>query len=150
MPTKTRKPPAPETVFSYVGNVGCIRFPPPVRKASGIKRGDRLAMTVGEDGSIALEKLQVSVATLRESLAVETLAVEGCACQNPPASCAAGGPEVLTVGWSYVRLGEARATELGFLPDAPIRMVAEPEKITVSLHRDPRDLEGVPRVACPP
>jgi len=132
-------------VFSYVGNVGCIRFPPPVRKASGIKRGDRLAMTVGDDGSIALEKLQVSVETLRE-----TLAVEGCACQNPPAACGGGGPEVLTVGWSYVRLGEARANELGFVPDAPIRMVAEPEKITVSLHPEPRDLEGVPRVACPP
>lgn len=145
MPTKTRRAPSPETVFSYVGNVGCIRFPPPVRKASGIKRGDRLAMTVAEDGSIALEKLQVSVETLRE-----TLSVEGCACQSPPASCGGGGPEVLTVGWSYVRLGEARAAELGFLPDAPIRMVAEPEKITVSLHRDPRDLEGVPRVACPP
>lgn len=142
---KTRQPPAPTTTFSFVGNPGCIRFPPPIRKASGIKRGDRLALTVEQDGALALEKLQVSDETLRE-----TLAVEGCACQNAPAGCAAGGPEVLTVGWSYVRLPEARATELGLLPDAPLRLVGEPGKITVSLHPDARDMEGVARVACPP
>ncbi|HEX6912002.1 MAG TPA: AbrB/MazE/SpoVT family DNA-binding domain-containing protein [Longimicrobium sp.] len=142
---KTRQPPAPTTTYSFVGNPGCIRFPPPIRKASGIKRGDRLALTVEQDGALALEKLQVSAETLRE-----TLAVEGCACQNAPAGCAAGGPEVLTVGWSYVRLPEARATELGLLPDAPLRLVGEPGKITVSLHPDARDMEGVARVACPP
>ena len=142
---KTKNPPAPATTFSFVGNVGCIRFPPPIRKASGIKRGDRLALVVEEGGALVLEKLQTSAETLRE-----TLSVEGCACQQAPAGCAAGGPEVLTVGWSYVRLGEARATELGLLPDAPLKLVGEPDRITVSLHRDARDLEGVSRVACPP
>jgi bifunctional DNA-binding transcriptional regulator/antitoxin component of YhaV-PrlF toxin-antitoxin module len=142
---RTKTPPAPATTFSFVGNLGCIRFPPPIRKASGIKRNDQLALTVGDDGSLVLEKLQVSPETLRE-----VLSVEGCACQRAPAGCAAGGPEVLTVGWSYVRLPEPRALELGLLPDAPLRLVGEPDRITVSLHPHPADLEDVPRVACPP
>jgi bifunctional DNA-binding transcriptional regulator/antitoxin component of YhaV-PrlF toxin-antitoxin module len=147
----TKRPPArpttPVTTFSFVGNLGCIRFPVPIRKASGIKRGDRLTMTVEGDGVIVLERLQVSVETLRD-----VLSVDGCACQNPPAACGGGRgvPDVLTVGWSYVRLSDARATELGVLPEAPLRLVAEPGKITVALHPDPRDLEGVPRTACPP
>ncbi|HEU0302886.1 MAG TPA: hypothetical protein VFR37_25720 [Longimicrobium sp.] len=142
---QTRKTPPPATTFSFVGNVGCIRFPPPIRKASGVKRNDQLALTVAEDGSLVLEKLQVSPETLREMLQVE-----GCACQRAPAGCAAGGPEVLTVGWSYVRLPEARAVELGLLPDAPLRLVGEPDRITVQLHQNPADLENVARLACPP
>lgn len=142
---KTSNPPAPATTWSFVGNVGCIRFPPAIRKASGIKRNDQLALAVGGDGSLVLEKLQVSPETLRE-----VLQVEGCACQRAPAGCAAGGPEVLTVGWSYVRLAEPRARELGLVADAPLRLVGEPGRITVSLHPHPADLRDVPRVQCPP
>ena len=142
---KTRTPPPPATVLSFVGNLGCVRFPPPIRKASGIKRGDQLVLTAGEDGTLVLEKLQVSPETLRE-----VLSVEGCACQQAPAGCAAGEAEVLTVGWSYVRVRDERAVDLGLLPEAPLRLVGEPGRISVSLHVDPGDLEGVPRVACPP
>jgi antitoxin component of MazEF toxin-antitoxin module len=141
----TKALPTPVTVFSFVGNPGCIRFPPAIRKASGVKRGDRLTLTVQDDGSLLLEKI-----ALAGWAAAEQVQVEGCACQNPPASCGGGNPDVLTVGWSYVRLGEGRAAELGLAAAAPLRLVGEPGKITVAVHPDLRDLEGVPPVACPP
>jgi DNA primase len=142
---KTKNQGTPVTTFSFVGNLGCIRFPPPIRKASGIKRGDRLVLTVDKGRGIVLEKLVPAAESL-----LETLSVDGCACQNPPIACGGNGPDVLTVGWSYVRLSAVRATELGFLPEAPLRLVGEPAKISVYLHSNPQDLDGVPHVACPP
>ena len=140
---RQRAQPTAATAYSYVGNVGCIRFPVPIRKISGIRRGDRLEVEVRDDGALLFAKLGPL-----DELPTEAVEVEGCACQRPPAGC--GGPEVLTVGWSYVRFNAARAAELGLLADAPIKLVGEPQKITVSLHSDPRDLEGVPRSPCPP
>jgi bifunctional DNA-binding transcriptional regulator/antitoxin component of YhaV-PrlF toxin-antitoxin module len=135
---------AAATSYSYVGNIGCIRFPVPIRKASGIKRGDRLELEILADGSLVLEKLGPL-----DGLPEEAVEVEGCACQKAPAGCG-GGPEVLMVGWSYVRFNAARAAELGLLADVPIKLVGEPQKITVSLHHKLQDLEGVPRSPCPP
>jgi antitoxin component of MazEF toxin-antitoxin module len=140
-----KAPPQPVTVVSRVGNPGCIRFPPPVRKASGIKRGDRLTLEVLGDGSVVLERVGLDAGWMP----MDEARVEGCACQNPPASCG-GAPGMLTVGWSYVRLDAERAEQLGLVADAPIRLVAEPEKITVALERDRRDLAELPRVPCPP
>jgi antitoxin component of MazEF toxin-antitoxin module len=140
-----KAPPHPVTVLSRVGNPGCIRFPPPVRKASGIKRGDRLTLEVRGDGSVVLERVGLPAGWMP----MDEATVEGCTCQNPPASCG-GAPGVLTVGWSYVRLDAARAEQLGLVADAPIRLVAEPERITVAVERDRRDLAELPRVACPP
>jgi hypothetical protein len=136
---------AAATAYSYVGNVGCIRFPVPIRKASGVKRGDRLEVEVLADGTLVFEALGAL-----DGLPKEAVPVEGCACQNPPAGCGGGAPDVLTVGWSYVRFNAARAAELGLLADVPLKLVGEPRKITVSLHHDPQDLEGVPRSPCPP
>jgi hypothetical protein len=140
---RATRPSAPVTMFSYVGNLGCIRFPAEIRKVAGIKRGDRLALSVAGSGSegILLEKV---AAALPDS----ALEVSGCACEGAPAGC--GGSGMLTVGWSYVQLGDALATDLGFLPGRPIRILAEPARITVSPHSNRRDLTGVPRVACPP
>ncbi|MBV9774264.1 MAG: AbrB/MazE/SpoVT family DNA-binding domain-containing protein [Gemmatimonadetes bacterium] len=135
----------PLTVYAFVGNLGCVRFPPPVRKAAGIKRGDRLTVTVEGENTVVLDKLNVSAQTLRDSLQVE-----GCACESPPEACGRGDPELVTVGWSYVQLNRDLATEIGFLPSAPLRLVAEPDRITVSVHPDLADLEGVERIACPP
>ena len=133
------------TAYSYVGNIGCIRFPVPIRKASGVKRGDRLEVEVQADGSLVFEKLGPL-----DGIPEEAVEVEGCACQNAPAGCGGGKPDVLTVGWSYVRFNELRAAELGLLPVVPLKLVGEPQKITVSIHRDLRDMEGVSRSPCPP
>ncbi|HEU4324156.1 MAG TPA: AbrB/MazE/SpoVT family DNA-binding domain-containing protein [Roseiflexaceae bacterium] len=145
MSAKKARPPAqPTVVYSYVGNIGCIRFPVPIRKASGIKRGDRLAITLLGPGSVRLDRLEPAA---EETQAV---AVEGCACASPPPACANGAPPTATVGWSYVQLGEALAFELGFLPDSPIRLIGEPARITVALHEQADDLLGVPHAICPP
>ncbi len=141
---KASQPPASVTLYSYVGNIGCIRFPVPVRKASGIKRGDRLGITVLKPGTIRLDKLEPPVESSAD------VSVEGCACTNPPDSCRQGEQLMTTVGWSYVQLGEAFAFELGFLPDSPIKIVASPAQITISLHDRLEDLEGVPYSVCPP
>ncbi len=141
---KARTPAEPAVVYSYVGNIGCIRFPVPIRKASGIKRGDRLAVTRLGPGVVRLDRL----APVADAPA--SLTVDGCACANPPAACAEGGPLTTTVGWSYVQLGEALAFELGFLPDSPIRLVGEPARITVALHEHAEDFQGVPHAICPP
>ena len=128
------------TSYGFVGKLGCIRFPVETRKVSGIKRGDRLAMRVLGHGKIEL---------LRIANGVATASVDQCACADPPPQCGAK-TGVLGVGWSYVRLGDALATELGFLPGKAIRFEAESSAIAVSLHRRRADLEGVTPLPCPP
>jgi bifunctional DNA-binding transcriptional regulator/antitoxin component of YhaV-PrlF toxin-antitoxin module len=141
---KTHRPPEPVTLYAFVGNIGCIRFPKPIRAASGIKRGDRLAINVLAPDTIRLEKLDQPVQADQEAL------VEGCACMNPPEACRQGDRDVTTVGWSYVQLSEPLAWRLGLLPNTPIKLVGEPAQITVSLHPELEDLEGVPLTICPP
>jgi bifunctional DNA-binding transcriptional regulator/antitoxin component of YhaV-PrlF toxin-antitoxin module len=131
------------TTFAYVGNLGCIRFPPDIRKASGIKRGDRLALSVRGPGSIVLLKVA-------EALPDAILDVEGCACAKVPDGCSDGRPNVLTVGWSYVQLGATLATDLAFLPGEPLKLIGEPSQIAVTIHRSRSDFTGVPKTACPP
>jgi hypothetical protein len=53
------------------------------------------------------------------------------------------------VGWSYVQLKEPLATRLGFSANAPIRLVAEKSRISISRH-DIDDLVGIEPVRCPP
>ncbi|HYY57872.1 MAG TPA: hypothetical protein VE842_11110 [Pyrinomonadaceae bacterium] len=134
------------TLFSFIGNVGCIRFPEKIRKASGIKRDDRLAVTVKDTHTIVLEKLDIpktaEIANLKR--------VDGCSCAEPPAACLKADPALVKVGWSYVELEEPLAMQLGFLPDTPIKLVGEASRITVSLHRKRHDLKDVKRVVCPP
>jgi len=134
---------APVTTFGYVGNIGCIRFPAEVRKSSGIKRGHRLSMSVVGSNRIVLQKIDVP-----DWVPTNTLTVDECACAQAPAGCANG--DVLTVGWSYVKLGESTARELGFLEGTPVRLVAEPSRITVSVHKKRTDLKGIERLPCPP
>jgi bifunctional DNA-binding transcriptional regulator/antitoxin component of YhaV-PrlF toxin-antitoxin module len=140
---RTTRAAGPVTVHSFVGNLGCIRFPPTVRAAAGVKRGDRLVVSVTGARSILLEKLPVGLSPAQ-------LEVEGCACEQVPGGCGGGDQQVLTVGWSYVQLGAELATALGFLPDRPLRLTASPSRIAVSVHRRRRDLAGVANVACPP
>jgi hypothetical protein len=141
---KANQSTAPTTTYSFIGNIGCIRFPVPIRKASGIKRGDRLAITLLSADTIRLDKLEPPAG------APDDVRVERCACTNPPAACHQGEQPMTTVGWSYVQLGEALAFDLGFLPDSPIKIVAETAQITISLHHQLEDLEGVPHPVCPP
>jgi len=133
------------TLFSYVGNMGCIRFPEQVRKVSGIKRDDRLVVTVRDKHTVVLDKLDIP-----GNVSVEKIRVDACSCPEPPESCRQAAPSLVKVGWSYVELEEALAVEMGFTPAAPIKLVGEPSRITVSLHKKRRDLEGVNPVACPP
>ena len=70
----------PVAVFTYVGNLGCIRFPPVVRAAAGVKRGDRLAVSARGRHALLLEKLPVG-------LSLAELEVAGCACQSAPEGC---------------------------------------------------------------
>lgn len=142
---RSTQPPKPVTVFSFVGNLGCVRFPPAIRKASGIKRGDRLAVGVGDAGSVVLEKLEIP-----SWVPTEQIRVDECACAKAPEGCRQGQPEIVSVGWSYVKLSEELAVSLGFLPESPLKLVGEASRITVSLHHDRRDLEGVAKVVCPP
>lgn len=131
--------------YSFVGNLGCIRFPAPVRKVSGIKRGDRLAVTVGDAKSLVLEKLDVP-----GWIQTGALELKPCNCSQPPESCNKMTPGLVTVGWSYVQLKEELAIELGFLPDTPVKMVGELSKITVTAQQDLKALAGVEKMACPP
>jgi bifunctional DNA-binding transcriptional regulator/antitoxin component of YhaV-PrlF toxin-antitoxin module len=133
------------TAYTFVGNIGCIRFPSPIRKVSGIKRGDRLVVRVQDAHTIQLEKLGPFDLTPAEAIRVEQ-----CGCPTPPAACRNGGSAVVTVGWSYVELKGALAKRLGFLPNRAVKLVGEPLRITVSLHRNLRNLKGIERVACPP
>jgi bifunctional DNA-binding transcriptional regulator/antitoxin component of YhaV-PrlF toxin-antitoxin module len=142
---KVRKETGSATTYSMVGNIGCIRFPPEIRKSSGIKRGDRLSVEVSGGHRIILQKLGFA-----DWVGSAALSVDGCTCQQAPQGCAGGKPHVVTVGWSYVKLGEELAQELGFLPDAPLKLVGEPSRITVSVHNDVHDLVGIKRLPCPP
>jgi hypothetical protein len=133
------------TAYTFVGNIGCVRFPPEIRKASGIKRGDRLSVRVQGGHRIVLDKLNVP-----NWVPAETLPVDGCTCQQAPQGCSGGKPDVVTVGWSYVKLREEIANELGFLPDAPLKLIGEPSRISVSLHGNMQDMKGLARLPCPP
>jgi hypothetical protein len=133
------------TIYSFVGNLGCIRFPVPIRKVSGIKRGDRLAVGIQGKNTITLEKLEIPA-----SIPTEAIRVEPCACPKAPEGCSQGKPNIVSVGWSYVKLSESLAIKLQFLPDSPVKLVGEPSRITVSLHNNLRDLKGVAKVVCPP
>ena len=135
----------PVTVYSFVGSLGCIRFPVPIRQASGIKRGDRLTVDIQGKTTIVLEKLDIP-----DSIPTEAIQVDGCTCSKVPEGCSKGKPNIVSVGWSYVKLTEALANKLKFLPDSPLRLVGEPSRITVSLHTRRRDLKGVEKVVCPP
>ena len=146
--SKSNQPSTPTTMYAFVGNIGCIRFPLPVRKASGIKRGDRLAVIAQNADTILLEKMDVPNWVPTE--AISDVSVDGCACTGPPESCSKSEAGLVTVGWSYVQLDEALAIKLGFLPDSPIKLVAELSRITVSLHRNLTCLWDVPHLACPP
>jgi bifunctional DNA-binding transcriptional regulator/antitoxin component of YhaV-PrlF toxin-antitoxin module len=136
------------TLFSYVGNMGCIRFPEKIRKVSGIKRDDRLVVTVEGLRTVVLEKLDIPANVRLEKIA--DLRVEKCSCAEPPESCRQAEPSLVKVGWSYVELEESLAVRMGFTPNAPIKLVGEPSRISVSLHNNRRDLQGVGPVVCPP
>jgi hypothetical protein len=131
-------------MYGFVGNLGCIRFPPAIRKVAGIKRGDRLMVLPNGEG-VVLEKLEVP-----PDVRTGDLRVEGCACEQPPGQCGRGPREVVDVGWSYVQLNKGLAVELGFLPETPVRLVAEPAQIAVqpcTTHPDNAEIE---RLRCPP
>lgn len=137
------------TVYSFVGNLGCVRFPEKIRKVSGIKRDDRLVVTVRDGQSIVLEKLDIPKSLASDSIS-NLQRVAACSCDEPPAACLKAEPALVTVGWSYVEIEEALAVQLGFLPGAAIKLVGETSRIMVSLHSDLRDLKDAKPVACPP
>ena len=136
--------PAPVTELTRVGNMGCIRFPLSIRKASGIKRGDRLIARTSKDASIVLTKVQ---AVMPE----ETLLVDECACQNKPDGCSTP-KNYLEVGWSYVQFDSARAEKFGLLPGTPLTLAAEPSRITLSVDRSltRKQIDALSPVRCPP
>lgn len=136
--------PSTLTMYGFVGNPGCIRFPPAIRKVAGIKRGDRL-IVVARDDVVLLERLEAP-----DELDAQDVGVEGCACEQPPEACGGDPAELVTVGWSYVQLNRELASEIGLLPDTPVRLVAEPSQITVERREHPVGLEPVERLACPP
>jgi hypothetical protein len=142
---KTSKSAEPAVTYAFVGNLGCIRFPPEIRKASGIKRGDRLSVGIKGSRGIILDKFDVPA-----GVATKSLSVSGCSCQQAPEGCSRGAQDVVTVGWSYVKLDPSLANELGFVPDAPVKLVGERSRITVSLHRRMQDLDGIAKLPCPP
>lgn len=134
----------PVTERILVGNLGCIRFPPVIRQASGIKRGDRLAVSMEKAGTIVLAKLP-------QGLDAEALSVDACACRNPPEGCR-DVSDPLTVGWSYVQFDSTRATSLGLLPSRPLTLIAEPYRISVVVERRMKraDRDAITPVRCPP
>lgn len=140
---KAREAVGPVTTFGYIGNIGCIRFPVEIRKTSGIKRGHRLSLRIAGAHRIILDRMDVP-----NWVPTKALSVDACACAQAPEGCARA--DVLTVGWSYVKLDERTAQELGFLAGTPVKLVAEPSRITISVHTNPDDLEGVDRLRCPP
>jgi bifunctional DNA-binding transcriptional regulator/antitoxin component of YhaV-PrlF toxin-antitoxin module len=139
-----RKPQSPVTEATRVGNLGCIRFPLPIREASGIKRGDRLRAAVAPDRSIVLSKLPVDPAE-------QPLSVAECTCRNQPEGCREA-KEILGVGWSYVQFGAAEAEALGLLPGTPLLLVGEPMRITLFVNPalSPAQQQAVGSVRCPP
>jgi bifunctional DNA-binding transcriptional regulator/antitoxin component of YhaV-PrlF toxin-antitoxin module len=134
-------PAGPCVVYSYIGNLGCVRFPEAIKKATGIKRGDRLAITVARPQAVILSKASPGDAA--------STSVGACSCETRPEGCGAVDAAV-TVGWSYVQFGEALARSLGFLSGEPIQLIGEWGRVTVQRHDDPRDLVGIPPVVCPP
>lgn len=138
------EPTGPVMEHTRVGNLGCIRFPLSIRKASGIKRGDRLIARPAGDASIVLSKMP---AVMPE----ETLLVDECACQQKPDGCSTP-KNYLDVGWSYVQFDSARAEALGLLPGAPLVLTAEPSQITLSVDRtlSRRQIDAISSVRCPP
>lgn len=144
--SRPEPPPQPVQVTEHtrVGNLGCIRFPLSIRKASGIKRGDRLVARTGKDSSIVLSKVPVD-------LFEAVLSVDECACQKKPEGCSTP-KNYLEVGWSYVQFDSARAQDLGLTPGTPLMLVAEPSRITLSVDRSlsRRQIEAISPVRCPP
>jgi len=137
------------TVLSYVGNPGCIRFPPAVRKVSGIKRDDRLLLSVHAANTIVLEKHEaVTPESMKQSIL--TAQVQKCSCPEPPPGCADAEPVTVSVGWSYVQLKEPLVSRLGLSANAPIRLVAEKSRISIRRHDRLEDLVGIEPVRCPP
>lgn len=134
----------PLRTAGYVGNLGCIRFPQPVRKAAGIKRGDRL-LVVRERDAIALERIE-----LPPDVDADVVEIEGCACEQPPEQCSQGPADVVTVGWSYVQLQPDAAATLGLLPGRAVRLISEPSRITIELDPTAEELDGVDHLRCPP
>lgn len=141
---RTTAPPGPVTERILVGNLGCIRFPPAIRKASGIKRGDRLAVRVEDARTITLAKLP-------EGMDAPALAVDECTCQKKPEGCR-DISDPLTVGWSYVQFDADRARALGLLPSRPLKLVAGDFRISVSV--EPRlkavEIAAIEPARCPP
>ena len=93
----------------------------------------------------------IVLAKIPGGMGVEALAVDECACQKRPEGCQHVSDPV-TVGWSYVQFDADRATTLGLLPSRPLKLVAEPFRISVSVERGlkPADLESIEPVRCPP
>jgi bifunctional DNA-binding transcriptional regulator/antitoxin component of YhaV-PrlF toxin-antitoxin module len=139
-----KAPDTPMTTYGFVGNLGCIRFPKPLRAAAGVKRGDRLMVMTNGGAGVVLEKVD-----LPGDVQTADVRVEGCACEQPPEACGHGPRELVGVGWSYVQLNKELATEVGFLPDTPIRLVGEPGQIAVEPCDHPAGAE-VERLRCPP
>lgn len=137
------------TLFSRVGNLGCVRFPEKIRKISGIKRDDVLVATRAGERAIKLEKVHLPKGVPLESVS-GLKRVSPCSCDRPAKGCSREESEVVKVGWSYVQLGEDLATRIGFLPQAPIMLIGSPSQIVVSLHEGSGDLDEVGRVVCPP
>jgi bifunctional DNA-binding transcriptional regulator/antitoxin component of YhaV-PrlF toxin-antitoxin module len=141
---KPTGPSAPVTERILVGNLGCIRFPLAIRQASGIKRGDRLAVRLEGRRTIVLAKVP-------DGMAAATLEVDECACQKRPEGCRDVADPV-TVGWSYVQFDSDRAKTFGLLPSRPLKLVAEPFRISVSVERGltAAELDRIKPVRCPP
>jgi hypothetical protein len=136
--------------LSRIGNLGCIRFPKSLRAAAGVKRGDRLLVEVLRPGAIRLEKIELPAGEDLPPGLPETLSVDACACAAPPAGCRGRAAQLVTVGWSYVQLSRELALALGFEPDAPIELVAEPSAISVRLHQETEGDGPIGHVTCPP
>jgi hypothetical protein len=144
---KREKKLEPLTAFSFIGNLGCIRFPKEVKKISGVKRENRLVVKLIDEHTIALEKLEIPNWVKTEEMG---LPIEGCSCSSPPETCSNRDPTIVTVGWSYVQLEEQLAIKLGFVAGAPIKLITEESRITVSLCTDDREILQEEKVVCPP
>jgi hypothetical protein len=140
----------PVSALGFVGNPGCIRFPVPVRSASGVKRGDRLWLQSYRRGELVLVRADHATEGTRGSPSDRVLDVDPCRCPAPPRACRGREPIFLAVGWSYVQLEAGLARRLGFRAGAPIRIVGEPGRIVVTLQSDARGLSPAMRLACPP
>lgn len=146
---KARRPETPPeplqvTEHTRVGNLGCIRFPLSIRKASGVKRGDRLVARSGENSSIVLSKVPAGIPAT-------SLSVDECACQKKPEGCSVP-KNYLEVGWSYVQFDSATAQDLGLVPGTPLILMGEPFRITfwVDLSLSRKQIDAISPARCPP